>query len=315
MNDSVVVLTLASAIVAGTPLALAAIGELLAQRAGVMNLGIEGMMLVGAVTGILGASATGSPWLGLAVGAGAGLCMSLIHATLAISLRVDQVVSGLALVILGAGLSSYIGKLPDPPLGDRAPVGRFEPVLSGGPADLPVVGPIVFGQDPIVYLAVLAAVAASVLLYRTRAGMAVRAVGESPATADAAGISVTRVRYGYTLLGGAMAGMGGAYVTLALSGTWQDGITAGAGWIAFALVPFASWRPLRCLLAAWTFGALTNLNFTLQLLEVKVPSDLLSMMPFVMTIVVLIFVSARPGASRLLAAPATLGQPYARETR
>ncbi|MEA2330104.1 MAG: ral nucleoside transport system permease protein [Thermoleophilaceae bacterium] len=315
MNDSVVVLTLAGAIVAGTPLALAALGELLGQRSGVMNLGVEGMMLVGAVTAILGAEATGTPWLGLALGGAAGLCLALVHAVLAVSWRVNQVVSGLALVILGTGLSSYIGKLPDPPLGDRAPVERFEPVFSGGPADVPILGPILFGHDPIVYLSVLAAVGVSAFLYRARGGLALRAVGESPATADAAGISVTRTRYGYVLLGGLMAGMGGGYVTLALSGTWQDGITAGAGWIAFALVPFASWRPLRCLLAAWAFGALTNLNFTLQLLEVDVPSDLLSMLPFVMTIVVLIAVSARPRASRLLAAPAALSEPYVRETR
>lgn len=315
MNDSIVVLTIAGAVVAGTPLAISAVGEILAERSGVMNLGIEGMMLVGGVLGIVGTLATHNPYVGMLLGATAGAAIALAHAALAISLRVSQVVSGLALVIVGTGLSSFIGRLPKPPLTGRQGVEGFHRLLPGGLADLPIVGPILFRHDPIVYLSWLLVAACSFYLFRTRTGLAARAVGEDPATADAAGIRVSLTRYVHTLLGGAFAGLGGGYLTIQLTGIWQDGITAGSGWIAFALVSFSGWRPWRALIAAYVFGALTNLSFTLQLLGVSIPSDLLAALPFIMTILVLMAVSARPASARSIGAPAALAEPYVRESR
>ncbi|MGQ0670767.1 MAG: ABC transporter permease [Actinomycetota bacterium] len=315
MNDSIVVLTIAGAVVAGTPLAISAVGEILAERSGVMNLGIEGMMLVGGVLGIVGTLATHNPYVGMLLGATAGAAIALAHAALAISLRVSQVVSGLALVIVGTGLSSFIGRLPKPPLTGRQGVEGFHRLLPGGLADLPIVGPILFRHDPIVYLSWLLVAACSFYLFRTRTGLAARAVGEDPATADAAGIRVSFARYVHTLVGGAFAGLGGGYLTIQLTGIWQDGITAGSGWIAFALVSFSGWRPWRALIAAYVFGALTNLSFTLQLLGVRIPSDLLAALPFIMTILVLMAVSARPVSARSIGAPAALAEPYIRESR
>lgn len=315
MNDNIIVVTIAGAVVAGTPLVLAALGEILTERSGVMNLGIEGMMLLGAVFGIAATLATGDPYIGVVSGAIAGAALAFIHAALVISLRVSQIVSGLGLVIVGTGLSSYIGKLPASPLTDRASVEGFHRLLPKSVADLPGIGPIVLGHDPIVYASWLLVAACSYYLFRTRTGLAVRAVGEDPATADAAGVRVGLVRYVHTVLGGALAGLGGAYLTIALTGIWQEGITAGYGWIAFAMVSFSAWRPWRALIAGYVFGALTNLSFTLQLAGVAVPSDLLAALPFLLTIVTLIAISARPASARGRAAPAALAVPYDRESR
>jgi simple sugar transport system permease protein len=315
MNDNIIIVTIAGAVVAGTPLVLAALGEILTERSGVMNLGIEGMMLMGAVFGIAGTLATGDPYIGVAAGTIAGAGLALIHAGLVISLRVSQIVSGLGLVIVGTGLSSFIGKLPASPLTDRASVEGFHRLLPKGVADLPGIGPIVLGHDPIVYASWLLVGACSFYLFRTRTGLAVRAVGEDPATADAAGVRVGLVRYVHTITGGALAGLGGAYLTIALTGIWQEGITAGYGWIAFAMVSFSAWRPWRALITGYVFGALTNLSFTLQLAGVAVPSDLLAALPFLLTIITLIAISARPASARGRAAPAALAVPYDRESR
>jgi simple sugar transport system permease protein len=315
LNGSVVVRSAVAAIVAGTPLVLGAVGEIHAERSGVMNLGVEGMMLLGALFGIIGTIAGGSPWVGLLAAMAGGALLASIFAFLSVSLRVNQVVSGLALVIVGTGLSSYLGKVPDPALTGRGAVASFNPIFHGGPAKLPLLGPLFFGHDPVVYLSWLIVAGASYYLYRTRAGLAVRAVGEDPATADAAGIRVGLIRYVHVIIGGALAGMGGGYLSIAITGIWQDQITAGAGWIAFALVSFSGWRPWRALLAAYVFGALTSLNFTLQAIGIKIPSDLLAMLPFVMTILVLMVVSATSSRSRALQAPAALGTPYVRESR
>ncbi len=315
MNRTVAVLTVARAIIAGTPLAFASLGEILTQRSGVMNLGVEGMMLVGGVFGIVGTVATHDPYLGLALAAAAGAGMALVHGVLAISLRVSQIVSGLALVIVGAGLSSYVGRIPHDPLSGRGSVHGFDRLLPEALARVPLLGPVLLGHDPVVYLSWALVAAGSFYLFRTRAGLSTRAVGEDPATADAAGIRVGLVRYVHTVLGGALAGVGGGYLAIELTGIWQDGITAGYGWIAFAMVSFSGWRPWRALIAAYVFGALTNLSFTLQIVGVAVPSDLLAVLPFLLTIVVLILISARPVSARKLAAPAALAVPYSRESR
>jgi general nucleoside transport system permease protein len=315
VNDSVVVISIVTAIATGTPILLAAVGETLTERSGVMNLGIEGMMLLGAVSGFWVTSETGSLGLGILVGALAGALLALIHAVLAVSLRVNQIISGLALVIIGTGLSSFLGDAADPKLTSRPPGARFSQFFPESLSDLPIVGPIVFGHDIVVYLSWILVAVTSYFLFRTRPGLSVWAVGEDPATADAAGISVAKFRYSYTLVGGVLAGVGGAYLSSHVLGTWQDELTAGMGWIAFTLVIFSGWRPWRALFAAYIFGAITSLGFTLQILGFGVPTDFLAMLPFIMTIVALAFISARPAAARRLGAPAALGISFARESR
>lgn len=315
VNDSVFVLALVNAIVVGTPILYAGVGEILTQRSGVMNLGIEGMMLVGAVSAFWATTVSDSLLVAVAVGALGGAGMALFHAVLAVSLRVNQIVSGLALVTLGTGLSAFIGDATEPPLTCCTGELRFESILGGGIADLPLVGPLLFGHDPMVYASWLLAGAASYYIFRTPSGLSLRAVGESPGTADAVGISVVRFRYLHTLIGGALAGVGGAYLSIAVLGAWQKGISAGVGWIAFALVIFSGWRPWRALFAAYIFGLLTGLNFTFQIIGVAIPGDFLAMVPFAMAILALIVVSARPEAARRLGAPTALAEPYAREQR
>lgn len=315
MNDSVFVLALLNAIVVGTPILYAGIGEIATQRSGVMNLGIEGMMLVGAVTGFWATTVTDSLLVAVIAGALGGLIMALLHAVLAISFRVNQIVSGLALVTLGTGLSAFVGDATEPPLTCCSGQIRFEPIFSGGITELPIVGPLLFSHDIMVYASWLLAGLASYYIFRTPVGLSLRAVGENPGTADAVGIPVVRYRYLHTLMGGALAGIGGAYLSIEVLGAWQKGISAGVGWIAFALVVFSGWRPWRALFAAYVFGLLTGLNFTFQIIGVNVAGDFLAMVPFAMAILALIVVSARPGAARKLGAPAALAIPYAREQR
>lgn len=315
MNDTVVVLSLASAVVAGTPILLAALGELVAERSGVMNLGVEGMMLVGAVAGFWCGVHTGSLTLSLIVGGLAGVVLSLVHAVLAITLRVDQTVSGLSLVIVGGGLSAYFGAAGENSLLERpngVDVGALFPETL---SDLPVVGPLIFGHDPVVYVVVAMVAVTARLLYRSPMGLSLRAVGEDPAAADAAGLDVVKIRYLSTAFGGFCAGMGGSYLIVAVLGTWQNGATAGAGWIAVALVIVAGWRPWLAFIGAMVFGVLRGLGFTLQIAEVSIPSDFLAMIPFVTAYLVVVAVSASPSRSRKVAAPAALGVPYDREQR
>jgi ABC-type uncharacterized transport system permease subunit len=315
VNDTVLVLSIASAIVAGTPILLAALGEIITERSGVMNLGVEGMMLVGGVVGFWAGVETGSFTLALVAGGLAGLALAAVHALLAVSLRVNQTVSGLSLVIVGGGFSAFVGSSGDPSL-LAVPNGvNVNKLLPSVLTDLPGIGPIVFGHDIVVYASWVAVGAASYFLYRTPSGLALRAVGEDPAAADAAGLNVVRIRYIATAVGGFGAGVGGAYLTLAVLGTWQNGGTAGLGWIAVALVILAGWRPELALLGAYAFGGLRGLGFTLQLAEVNVPSDFLAMIPFVAAYVVVILASASPSRARRVSAPAALGEPYSREAR
>ena len=315
MNDTVLVLSVASMIAAGTPMLLAAIGEILAERSGVMNLGIEGMMLISAASGFWVTSETESLALGMLVGILAATLLAAVHAVLAVSLRVNQIISGLALVIIGTGTSGFLGDATTPKLTGRPPGARFSSIFPEGMTDLPVAGPLVFDHDVVVYLSWVIVAVASYFLFRTRPGLSLWAVGDDPATADAAGIPVVAFRYGATLVGGALAGMGGAYLSIQILGTWQDSLTAGLGWIAFCLVIFSGWRPWRAMLAAYVFGALTTLGFTFQIVGFGVPTDFLAMLPFIMTVLVLAVISSRPEAARRLGAPAALGRPFARESR
>jgi ABC-type uncharacterized transport system permease subunit len=319
VNNSLVVVVLAQAVVYGTPLLYAALGELLAERSGVLNLGVEGMMLVGAVMGFWAVQRLGGPGglalaAGVAVAALAGSAMALIHAFLVVTLRASQIVSGLALTIFAgaAGLSSYLGN--DLQLADAPARHAFRSLDLLGAANLPIVGPIVFGQNWLVYGSWLCVVAVTLYLARTRPGLNVRAVGESPAAADAMGINVTAYRYVHTVAGGAFAGVGGACFSLAITPQWVDGLTGGSGWIAIALVIFAFWRAELCLVGAYLFGALSALPFALQAHGVDVTPELLQALPYVMTVVVLVLVSTGL-AKRRLGAPGALGVPYVREER
>ena len=319
MNNSLLVVTLASAVFYGTPIFYAALGEVFTERSGVLNLGVEGMMLMGAVIGFLcvqhvGGSAGVALPIAVAAAAVAGGGCALILAFLVVTLRANQIVSGLALTIFAgaAGLSSYIGN--DFELADDPARFSFEPLNMLGLGDLPVLGPVVFEQTWLVYASWLAVAAVAFYLWRTRPGLNVRAVGESPAAADAMGIDVTRYRYLHTVAGGALAGIGGACFSLALTPQWVDGLTAGAGWIAIALVIFAFWRPDLCLVGAYVFGGLSALPLILQARGVTIAPQLFQALPYVMTVLVLVLVSTGT-ARRRLGAPAALGIPYVREER
>jgi simple sugar transport system permease protein len=319
VNHSLLVVLIASGVAYGTPLLFGSLGELLAERSGVLNLGVEGMMLVGAVMGFwtverVHAGAAATLVLAVAVAAVSGAAMALIHAFLVITLRANQIVSGLALTIFAGavGLSSYLGS--DLNLAGLPGAQTFHPFFPRSMQDWPIVGPIVFGQNALVYLSWLCVLAVAFYLSRTRPGLNVRAVGESPGAADAMGISVAKYRYAHTLVGGAFAGVAGATFTLALTPQWVNGITGGAGWIAIALVIFAFWRPELCLLGAYFFGALQALAPELQARNISLgPTELwTNAIPYVATVVVLVVVSWR-GASRRLGAPAALGTAYVRE--
>ena len=321
VNHGLLVVVVASGIAYGTPLLYAALGELLAERSGVLNLGVEGMMLVGAAMGFWSVQrfhpSTGlSLAAGIAVAAVAGAAMASIHAFLVITLRASQIVSGLALTIFAGavGLSSYLGNTLS--LSGQPALHTFNPVFPASWQGWPVVGPIVFGQNVLVFASWLLVIALVYYLSRTRPGLNVRAVGESPAAADAMGINVAAYRYAHTIAGGALAGVAGATFTLAINPLWVDGITGGAGWIAIALVIFAFWRPELCLVGAYFFGALQALAPELQARQISLGPTVLwtSALPYLATIVVLVAVSAG-NAKRRLGAPAALGVPYMREER
>jgi ABC-type uncharacterized transport system permease subunit len=319
VNNSLVVVVLASGVLYGTPLLYAALGEVLAERSGVLNLGVEGMMLMGAVMGFWTVERVHGPTplvlaASIGVAALAGAVMAAIHAFLVITLRANQIVSGLALTIFAgaAGLSSYLGN--DLQLAGKPARHQFQEIFPKSLQDIPVIGPIVFGQSVLVYASWVCVVLVALYLTRTRLGLNLRAVGESPAAADAMGVNVSRYRYAHTLVGGAFAGVGGAAFSLSITPQWVDGLTQGAGWIAIALVIFAFWRPTLCLIGAYFFGAFTALPFALQGHGVTLAPELFQTLPYVATIVALVLVSSRAARLRF-GAPAALGLPYVREER
>jgi general nucleoside transport system permease protein len=314
MNESVLMLTIMAGIGLGTPLVFGTVGEILTERSGILNLGVQGMMIFGAVMGFWATFVTGSLWLGVLASLVAGAALSLIHAFNSITLRVSQIVSGLALTIFGTGVAVYIGKAGSDPLIGQPSKAIFEPIFPAGLTDIPIIGPLVFGHDAIVYLSWVIVAVASYYLFHTRPGLTVRAVGEDPASAEAAGINVSRVRYIHVALGGALAGLGGAYFSLALVPSWTDDPIGQAGWISIALVILASWRPWRALWVAYLFGIAGRLNFTFQTLEINVPATLLNMLPFLLAIIAMIALTSGKRA-RFLGAPAALGIPYFREER
>lgn len=305
---------LAAGVRSGTAILLATIGEIFAERSGVLNLGVEGMMLMGAMTAFGVAHRTGNPWLGLLAGMAVGGLLALLHAFVVITLRGDQVVSGLALTFLGAGLSAVLGaplvQIRQAPRLPSFPI----PIL----ADLPLLGPILFQHNVIVYLGFLLTPLAWLYIYRTRRGLELRAIGEYPAAADALGVNVALQRYAYVMVGGLLAGLSGAALSLAITPLWIEGMTAGQGWIAVGLVIFAGWDPLRAALGSYLFGAIRRLPLDLQNLPFFLRNPqfgyFMDMLPYLFTIVVLI-IGSRAAMRRRLGAPAALGIPYVREER
>ena len=297
-------LLLAATLNAGTILAIAGIGLLINERAGIINLGAEGMMLVAAIAGFATAVTTGNDWLAFGAGAAAGALMAAAFGVLVIWLNTNQVASGLALSLFGAGFSAFVGiGFVQGKLGERPQFGV--PLL----ADLPFVGPAFFRQHPMVYLAMALVAGVAWFLYRSRAGLVLRAVGESPESAHALGYPVRRIRMAAVMLGGALCGVAGAYISVVYTPLWVEGMVAGKGWIALALTTFATWRPARILLGAYLFGGVTMLQFHLQGQGVEVPSQFLSMLPYVATIVVLVLIS-RNAAWIKANMPASLGKPF-----
>ncbi|MBA4206793.1 ABC transporter permease [Pannonibacter phragmitetus] len=295
---------LLTVITAATPLLLAAIGELIVERSGVLNLGVEGMMVMGAVTGFAAANLTGSGTLGIFAAIAAGMAMSALFGALVLGLVTNQVATGLALTLFGLGLSGLVGERFIGVPGLKLPKLDI-PVLS----DLPFLGPVLFRQDAIVYLAFALVAGVSYMLTRTRMGLILRAVGDNHASAHALGYSVLKVRFLAVLFGGGCAGLAGAYMSLAYTPQWVENMTAGRGWIALALVVFASWLPWRVVAGAYLFGMVTVLTFHAQAKGMGIPSQLLSSLPYLATIIVLVLISANRRLT-LVNTPACLGKPF-----
>ncbi len=295
---------LVATITAATPLLLAASGELVTEKSGVLNVGTEGLMLVGAVSGFAAHVATGSPAVGVLAAAVAGMLLAAVFAVLTLTLLANQVASGLALTLFGVGLSALVG---------RGYVGipsvHLPRLDIPGLSDLPLVGPVLFGHDVLVYLSVAMLAGIDWFLARSRLGLILRAVGESHDAAHALGYPVVRIRYLAVLFGGAMAGLGGAYLSLAYTPMWAEQMTAGRGWIALALVVFATWRPWRLLLGAYLFGGVTMAQLYVQGAGVPIPSQFLAMLPYLATVFVLVLISSNVALVRRNA-PACIGKVF-----
>ena len=298
--------TLAStAVIAAIPLMLAGVGELITEKSGVLNLGVEGMMLMGAVSGYAVTAITGSPWLGVVAAIVAGVAMALLFAFLTLTMLANQVATGLSLTIFGIGLSAYVGK----PYTSAAVRATIEVWPIPGLSHIPVLGPAFFSLTPLGYLAFAMFAVVGWFLYRTRAGLVLRSVGESPQVAHSVGFPVIGVRYGAVLFGGGMAGLAGGYYSIVYLHLWQEQLTAGYGWIALALVVFSTWRPGRLLIGSLLFGAVMGLQFYAQAIGVPVPTQFLAMLPYLATVVVLAVISRNPNTIKLNA-PASLGKPF-----
>ena len=303
MNETLI-LTILTVVTAATPLVYAAIGELVVERSGVLNLGVEGMMLVGAVCSFAAAHYTGHAAAGILAGIVAGMLMAGLFAMLTLTLKSSQVATGLALTIFGVGVSALIGQ----PLVGIAYDGiqpLHLPVLS----ELPVAGRLLFSHDILVYASFALVGAVSFFLAKTRAGLVLRSVGDSHHAAHALGIKVIRIRYMAVLFGGGCAGLGGAYLSMVYTPMWAENMSAGRGWIALALVVFAIWQPGRLLLGAYLFGGVTILQLHGQALGINVPSQWMSMLPYLITILVLVLISRDQGRIRRNA-PASIGQVF-----
>jgi len=304
MNIDLILHILIAAVAAGTPFVFAALGELITEKSGMLNLGVEGMMLVGAITGFIAMAKTGSLLLAVLCGMGAGAGMATIFALLTLTLMANQVASGLALTIFGVGLSAFLGL-------------NYTSIALGGVPELhipllsniPILGQLFFSYDILVYTSVALFVAISWFLYKTKAGLILRGIGEAPKSAHALGYNVIRISYLAVLFGGALAGLGGVYLSVAYTPMWVEGMVAGRGWVSLALVVFATWRPARVILGAYLFGGITIAQFHVQGFGIEIPPQLLSMLPYIATIIVLVFISRDQNTIRLNS-PASLGITY-----
>jgi len=302
---------LATAVRSGTPILYTTLGEILTQKSGVMNLGLEGIMLMGALSGFVASYSTGNPWLGLLAAFGVGACLGLIHAFLTVSLGSNQVACGLAMTMFGGGASALMGRryVGYAIQGIR---GYDIPFLS----EIPIAGRVFFSQDVMVYASFCLVPLIFFFLRRTRPGLNLRAVGDSPKAADSLGLSVVRIRYFYTILGAGLVALGGAYMSIIYNKFWAEAMTAGRGWIAVAMVIFAIWNPFQAALGAYLFGGVEAFQLRLQAAGTAIPAPLLLMLPYIMTILVLLFISiVGKGRKVSLAAPAALGLPFYREER
>ena len=304
---------LATCVVAGTPLLFAIIGEIITEKSGSLNLGIEGMMLLGAIAGFATSISAQNPYISIIAAALAGAGGALIYAILTVSLRANQTVTGLTLTIFGSGVARFIGQ---PMLGSIIPTDvttffakKAIPLLS----DIPVLGPIFFRQDSFVYFGYIVCIIASIYLYKTRIGLNLIAVGENTAAADASGINVNLYKYVHILIGGALCGLGGAYLSIVRIPIWQVDVIAGRGWIAVALVIFASWNPIKAFFAAVLFGGLSILGLRLQAMGFTFSQYLVDMIPYLATIVIVIFATRKNAKGNL--GPANMTRPYFREDR
>jgi len=317
MNEGLIASILTITIRAGTSLLYATLGEIYTERSGILNLGVEGTMMMGAATAFAVAFHTDNVWLGLAAALIVGALLALIHAFLTISLRADQVVSGLALTLFGTGLASFMGQRLGP--GGTTMVGlqgpSFQRVSLPVLGSLPIIGSSFFTQDVLTYFLYLLVPVLWFYLYKTRLGLHLRAVGENPQAADVMGVNVAVTRYAYTVFGGVLMGMAGAHLSLSYLKGWADNITGGRGWIAIALVIFAMWDPLRAVIGAMLFGGINALQLRMQAAGTTIPASFLHMLPYFFTIFVLVAITWWEGFRKRVGAPAALGLPYVREEK
>jgi len=317
MTEALIVSLLTITIRAGVSLLYATLGEIFNERSGILNLGVEGTMLTGAATAFAVAFHTDSAWLGLGAAMVVGGILAFMHAFLTITLRADQVVTGLALTLFGTGLASFMGQRLGP--GGETMVGLQGPTFSRMPIpvleNIPILGPSMFNQDLLAYALYLLLPVMGYYLYRTQPGLHLRAVGNNPAAADVLGVAVKRSRYLYTIFGGVLMGIAGAHLSLAYLQGWAQNITGGRGWIAIALVIFATWDPFRAAIGALLFGGINALQFRLQAAGTNIPAPFLNMMPYFFTIVVLVIITWGEAVRKRLGAPAALGIPYIREEK
>lgn len=305
--DDVMISVLQRTMVAGTPLLLGTVGEVICERSGILNLGVEGVMSLGAVTAFMVTYTTGNPWLGLCAAVAAGMLISILHAFASVTLHANQVVSGLALTMIGLGLSGMLGK----PYVGRPLTVKMDDLSIPWLSDIPVIGPIFFQQTPFFYMAVILALVAWFFLERTRLGIKVRSAGENPRATETQGFNVGAIRYWCVMIGGGFSGMAGAHLSTSYSKSWIEGMTAGRGWIVIALTIFALWNPGKAIYGAFLFGGVFVLQYLLQPLGIS--PNFLAMLPYISTLVILLLMSM--GDRRRLSAPAQLGEPYKRGER
>jgi ABC-type uncharacterized transport system permease subunit len=305
--EEIIISTLQRTMIAGTPLLLATTGEIICERSGILNLGVEGVMALGAVVAFIVTITTGQPWLGVLTAVAAGMAISVIHAFASITLQANQVVSGLALTMLGLGLSGMLGK---PYVGKPLAI-KMDDIAIPWLADIPYIGKIFFFQTPFFYLAVFLAFAAWFFLERTRLGIQIRSTGENPQATEAQGVNVHLIRYVCVLIGGGFSALAGAHLSISYSKSWIEGMTAGRGWIAIALTIFALWNPGRAIWAAFLFGGIFVVQYMMQPLGIS--PNFLSMLPYIATLLILFLISLKD--PKKLNAPAMLGAPYNRGER